>query len=313
MAPLVSVIVPCHNAGRWIGDTLTSIERQRYAALETIVVDDGSTDDSIAVIERWGKANVIRQSQQGVSAARNRGTVAASGAFILYLDADDVLAEDTIAQRVAAIERSGADVAYSDWVRWELQPDGSFRDGEEYQRVLGDRPDVELLTDGWWPPGALLYRRSLIDRILPWRQDLPVIQDARFLLDAALAGGRFAHVPGAGLRYRVHGSTSLSRRDPQQFLRDVHRSVSDLDARWTRASAIDDLRRLALVRVYAYLARSFFTIDRATFDSVVTRLYELDPNFLPEQPQHFRALSRFVGYRAAEHIALGWRAVKPWR
>jgi len=309
---LVSIIIPCHNAAQWIAETLDSVAIQRDVPCEVIVVDDGSTDESARVAESIGGRGVriVRQEQQGVAAARNAGTAIARGDFLQYLDADDVLTPGAVRARVTALVASGADVAYSDWVRWERQTDGTFAISRFVTRKLGARPDVELLRDAWWPPGALLYRRAFADRLLPWRTDFPVIQDARFLLDAALAGGTFAHVTGVGLKYRVHGGGSLSRRDPHAFTLDCFRNAAELDDRWRAADALDDERRRALVAVYSHVARSFFAWDRTHFDEAVDRLRTLEPKFRPAGPPGLRALSGVVGYPAAEHIAFWWRQVK---
>lgn len=309
---LISVVIPCHNAEAWIGETLESVAAQRDVPLEVIVVDDGSTDNSVRIAESVGGrgVRVLRQTQQGVAAARNAGTEAAHGTFVQYLDADDVLAVGAIRARVTALQTSGADVAYSDWVRWERQPDGTFAVGRFMTRKLGPRPEVEMLRDAWWPPGALLYRRSFIDRILPWRVDFPIIQDARFQIDAALAGARFVHVTGVGLKYRVHGSTSLSQRDPRGFTLDCLRNAAELDDRWRTEGHLDDERRRVLVEVYANVARSVFSWDRPQFDAVVARLKQLEPNFRPATPPALRALSGVFGYPAAEQIAFWWRQLK---
>jgi glycosyltransferase involved in cell wall biosynthesis len=303
----VSVVIPCHNAAAWLEEALGSVREQRNVDVELIVVDDGSTDDSAAIAERFGDpvSRVIRQPQSGASRARNVGTAAATSPFIVFLDADDVLMPGTLAERARALTGSGGDVAYCDWVEWRRHGDGTFREGVARRRLLGSRPELEILVDAWWPPGALLYRRSLVDQILPWREELPVIQDARFLLDAALAGARFVHSPHTGLRYRAHGNDSLSRRDPRAFLEDCFRSVQDLDRTWTNAAAIDDERRKALVKCYAFLTRSFFPLDRSRHEQTLGRLLELDPHYLPDSPADFRALSRMFGFARAEQIA-GW-------
>jgi glycosyltransferase involved in cell wall biosynthesis len=312
-APRVSVVIPCHNAARWIAETVTSAVEQRGVSLDVVLVDDGSTDDSVAIASVAAgstRLTTIRQAQLGASAARNAGSAAASAPFIQYLDADDVLMPGTLSARVETLARSGGDVAYADWVRWEQQPDGSFAAGETRARRLDARPELEILVDAWWPPGALLYRRSLVDRILPWREDLPVIQDARFMLDAALEGGRFVHVPHVGVRYRVHDSTSLSRRDPRAFLDDCFRSITDVDRRWTEAAPLDHEQRTALLKCYAFLARSYFPIDRRRHVEARDRMLALDPHYVPDGPRDFRALARVVGYERAEQIAAWCRPLK---
>jgi glycosyltransferase involved in cell wall biosynthesis len=307
----VSVVIPCRNAEAWLGETLDSALRQAGVPVEILVVDDGSTDRSVEIARRAGSAvRVVTQPPTGVSAARNRGTVEATGAFIQYLDADDLLEPGTLAERMSALETAAADVALTSWMRWEQGADGEFSAGAVTKRALGARPDVELLTDAWWPPGAVLYRRSIVQRIGAWRMDLPIIQDARFLLDAALCGARFTHVEAIGLRYRVHGPESLSRRDPRAFVEDCYRSAAQLHDQWLRDGGLDDPRARALVRVYGYVARSLFPIDRARFEDVLDRIHTLDAHYRPEQPRSLRALSGVIGYRSAEHVALWWRHLK---
>src|SRR5277367_2788041 len=98
---LVSIIVPCYNAERFLVETLESAFVQSYQCTEIIVVDDGSTDRSAEIIRSYG--NRVRGDfgpNRGASAARNRGTVLARGEFIQYLDADDLLPPGAIERRV---------------------------------------------------------------------------------------------------------------------------------------------------------------------------------------------------------------------
>jgi glycosyltransferase involved in cell wall biosynthesis len=310
-APAISVIIPAWNAGRWIRATLASVASQREVPVEVILVDDGSDDDTVAIAEssRDVRVTILRQARLGPSRARTAGTAAAHGAFIQYLDADDELTPDTLGRRFAALESSGADVAYCDWVRWEPDAAGQFRETEVVIDELGARPDVDLFTRSWWPPGALLYRRTIVDRIGPWREDLPIIQDARFALDAAVAGARFVHVPGVGLRYRQMPD-SLSRRDPRAFVLDRLRNARTAEEEWRSAGTLDAARQRALVDVYGALARNLFECDRRRFHEVYAHLRELDPDFRPSGPPSLRRLSALIGYPAAEHVAAAWRAAK---
>lgn len=306
--PRTSVVIPCYNAARWIGEAVRSVVVQDDI-LEVIVIDDGSTDESAAVAEGEGGRllRLIRQTHSGASRARNVGTAAARGAFVQYLDADDVLCPGTVAARLAALDATGADVAYTDWVKWELTSDGLFREGETLRRVLGPRPEVDLLNGSWWPPGALLYRRAIVDRVGPWREDLPIIQDARFHQDAACAGAQFVHVPGVGVRFRRHGTSSLSRRDPDGFLEDCFRNARQFEDDWAQAGALDPERRRALARVFANVARGSFPTNRRRFFEAIRRARSVDPSFVSESPASLRLLSLLVGVTQAEYAAGWWR------
>ena len=89
--PLVSVIIPTYNRGWIVGEAIDSVLKQDFHDYELIVVDDGSVDDTPAILNAYGKKiSVLRQPNQGVSAARNRGIAAASGRLISFLDSDDL-------------------------------------------------------------------------------------------------------------------------------------------------------------------------------------------------------------------------------
>ncbi len=102
--PLVSIIIPTYNYGRYIGRALASLASQDYKPLEIIVVDDGSTDDTRNVIARSGlDVTYIHQANGGVSSARNAGLAAATGTFIAFLDADDYLLDGAISMRAGIL------------------------------------------------------------------------------------------------------------------------------------------------------------------------------------------------------------------
>src|SRR3954465_6548006 len=111
---LVSIVIPCYNSARFLVETVESALSQTYTPAEIILVDDGSTDGSAELIRSYGhRVKAEFGPNCGGGAARNRGTALARGEFIQYLDADDLLIPDAIEKRVAALQQSTADVAYS--------------------------------------------------------------------------------------------------------------------------------------------------------------------------------------------------------
>src|SRR5439155_1711594 len=103
---LVSVIVPCHNGARFLAEALDSALAQTHPATEVIVVDDGSVDDTPAVLTRYaGRVRLLRQSRnRGPSAARNVGLRVARGEYIAFLDADDRFLPDKVARQAAVLD-----------------------------------------------------------------------------------------------------------------------------------------------------------------------------------------------------------------
>lgn len=313
-SPTVSIIIPCFNASRFLEETLNSAFNQTFSDHEIIAIDDGSTDRTRAVIESYGdRLRAAFGPNRGPSAARNRGTALARGSFLQYLDADDILFPEAIARRLEALTVSGADVAYSDWQKLEEQPAGVFSPGRIVARTMAEahpEPEIACFSDFWAPPGALLYRRAIVEKIGSWNESLPVIQDARFLLDAALRGARFVHVQGVSTYYRVHRGPSVSRSDPERFLRDCLRNASEVEE-WFRAhGGVSPSRRLALRRAYEMVARGSFERDKETFEKARQALERIYPRYCPDRGFFLPVLSRLMGYRRAEAIALRYRRLK---
>lgn len=314
MNTLISVVIPCYNAASFLEETLESVFCQTYSNIEVILIDDGSTDNTAQIIRSFGsKVRAEFGSNRGASVARNRGTQIAQGEVIQYLDADDLLEKDALEKRMKALKTSGADVAYSDWQYLEKKEDGRFRLGYLESRRIEDihnDPQIAVFTAQFWaPPAALLYHRSVVNAIGGWNESLPIIQDARFLLDAVLVGGKFVHVPGLGAYYRVHGA-SLSHRNPTAFAQDIFCNACQVETFWRNNGGITPERHKALIAAYAQVARFFFEHDRLKFFEVVRKISALDPNYLPSGPKILRLLSRLVGYEEAESMALVYRQFK---
>ena len=94
--PLVSVIIPCFNHGRFLGEAIESVKKQSYSRIEIIVIDDGSTDDTRKVARSFVDVKYFHQKNAGLSAARNAGASRANGLFLVFLDADDVLYPEAV-------------------------------------------------------------------------------------------------------------------------------------------------------------------------------------------------------------------------
>lgn len=120
--PLVTIIVPTYNYGAYVERAVASCLAQTHPALDIVVIDDGSTDDTASVLHRFGeRIRLFLQPHAGVSAARNRGLAEARGEFVSFLDADDWLTPDSVALRLAALQaHPDVDVVLTG--AWESRP-----------------------------------------------------------------------------------------------------------------------------------------------------------------------------------------------
>ena len=220
MTPLVSILITAYNAEPWLGETLSSVEAQTHPAIEVIVVDDGSTDETLALAKRseGPRVKVIHQENAGACAARNRAFAAAQGDLIQYLDADDLLSPNKIALQVEQLARQPeGTVASAPWVRFTETPP-----------PLADRPDREDWRDyepasdwlvaswasknGMFPPFAWLTPRPLVAAAGPWNEGLRRNQDGEFFARVLSKARKITFCPNAWGFYRSGLAGSVSAR-----------------------------------------------------------------------------------------------------
>lgn len=147
---LVSIIIPCFNAERWLREAIDSVLNQTYPTIEVIIIDDGSTDASLDITKQYGDRIIWETGpNRGGNHARNRGFALSKGNYIQYLDADDYLLPHKIERQVEFLEAVKADVVYGDWQHQYHLPNGKvFLDKI---KISGKQPDIlESLLADWW-------------------------------------------------------------------------------------------------------------------------------------------------------------------
>ena len=158
--PLVSVIMPARNRASVIGAAIQSIQAQSLSAWELIVIDDGSTDDTVAVVRSLAQTDqrikLVTQDWQGASVARNAGLAAATGEFVTFLDTDDQWTPDYLRVSLATLERDKLDAVY-------LAVEITRNEGVSYRAFAGGLR--ELLDQNFITMSTLTVRRSLVERV----------------------------------------------------------------------------------------------------------------------------------------------------
>lgn len=302
----VSVVIPCFNAERTIAESIDSVLDQSQPACEIIVVDDGSSDQSVAVVSRYGDhVKLERSSHGGASHARNLGTQVAKGDYIQYLDADDLLSRHALEWKVAALKDSHFDVAYTDWHKFRKNEDGQNEYLERNELDISEvhkDPEIACATEFWAPPAALLYKRGIVEKIGGWNQSLPVIQDARFLFDAARHGAKFIRIPGIGAYYRTAVAGSLSNKSQQEFVADVLRNAEQIEALWRGVDDISTPRKAALASIYDYVAREMFRVDEESFQTALSKIDALRAGGKSKYVMLAGLLYKIMGIRNAREV-----------
>jgi glycosyltransferase involved in cell wall biosynthesis len=217
----VSIVIPCYNAGETLKHCLRSCFEQGHPDLEIILVDNNCSDGSPQLASQLARdagkmISIVSCAQQGVAFALNEGYRHVTGDFVQWLDADDELGSDKIAQQVAALEKhSEADLAYGNW-QWKFHPDAG-RGEALFQFPERQRDDMllELLANRWRPPHVHLLRRRLTDRLAgngAWNTTTTWGNDREYFTLAALIGSRFLYVPISTVCYHAWSGEQMTTR-----------------------------------------------------------------------------------------------------
>lgn len=184
----VSAVIPAFNAGRWIGGAIESVLRQTRPPEEVVVVDDGSTDDTHAVVASFGSAvRYVRQSNAGVSAARNLGVAKSSGDMIAFLDADDEWLPRKLEVQVARLgSEPDALAAFMSMVRVDVASGRKTT----LSYVLPNDLVAQLVLHSCvvGAPSSVLIRRTALDAVGGFDPDLSQCADLDMWIRLAAAG-----------------------------------------------------------------------------------------------------------------------------
>lgn len=210
--PLISVVVPCFNAGDYLEEGLASIYAQDYPRFEVIVVDDGSTDDSVqrlvALQERYD-FKLLTQPNTGVSAALNTGLAHARGKYVATPDLDDLMLPQSLRIRAAYLEEHPETPCVGALVSFMDSQGNWLKDQHATGVQQLDFDEILRMTRVVGAPVAL-YRKAILDQVGGYDPAIRV-QDFQMTLKIAALGRPIAILPVTVTRYRRHAG-NLSRR-----------------------------------------------------------------------------------------------------
>jgi glycosyltransferase involved in cell wall biosynthesis len=202
-----SIITPSLNYGRFLGDCLESVAGQEGVELEHWVIDGGSSDDSAEVAARFDHVSWIQEPDEGMSDAINKGFDRARGEWVMWLNADDRLKPGALAQMLAVLRKSSADIVYGNWDFMDV-------DGRHLRHVRAPRWSrfVHVHHHCFVGSTAAFYRKAtVIDAGHRLRADFKFVMDGEFYARLDAAGLRFEHVDPSVAEFRMHGE-NLSQR-----------------------------------------------------------------------------------------------------
>ncbi len=255
--PVISVLLPVYNGGAYLEDAIESILNQTFTNFEFIIIDDGSTDSSLQVIQKYEKRDsrirLVTRENRGLVSTLNELVDMASGVWVARMDSDDIALPARFERQMAWLEKTGADVCGS-WVR---------RFGTTDQRIVRKHQSdaaikTELLFGSPFVHPSVIIRSSLIKKF-PFDATWVKAEDYDLWIRAAEAGWKMTNVPEVLLHYRVHSA-----------------QVS------TSAAELQQLQGQKLRRGYWYFVFNSMNLDNKSIDDTLKifniPLFEIDMN-----------------------------------
>ena len=327
---LVTVIMPTYNAAAWVAETIDSVIAQTYPHIELIVVDDGSQDDTIAVIRAKLGGGDFRHSWQlidmgcnrGPSAARNAGLRAAAGTWVQFLDSDDLLAPEKLALEMASCVQAAPDMSavYSPFRQCYVQAGQITWEGPLVDPDIVGRPPLLHLIAGFRPLlAAGLIRRSALQQAGGFDESLRFWECEEMSFRLAKIG-RFERVRSPVPLYMwrlpreqayVGGSAGRYQAAPVAlgWITQVLKA--------TGGTMIGELglapeERRAVLDECTFWGRLVHAHDRPAFRAYLAMARKLDPSIAPSNPAHIALAARYFGYEFAESFGKLLRTPKAW-
>lgn len=220
---LVSIIIPTFNSKAFLEESVQSALAQSHKKVEVIVVDDGSTDDTVHLFPGFELLGVrcFKQSNKGAAAARNLGLKHASGDYIQYLDSDDVLHKDKLLVQLDAMQKENADLSFCFWEQFtdNIQQTSPFifshidysliRNGKDIMRIYGMKGVSGTIH-------SMLVRKDVIQKTGAWNETLTNNDDGEYFTRVYLHSNKVTVVKKVLVYHRVGKSQTLSSVNTEQ-------------------------------------------------------------------------------------------------
>ena len=233
MNPIVTVVIPLYNAEKYIAETLQSVLAQTYPNIEVLVIDDGSTDDSLVIAKTYEseKVKVFSQPNKGASAARNYGLREAKGDYIQFLDADDLLSSNKIEEQVKVLVEQPSKVALCPTIHFfdgDKLPDNQEEDEWFYE--FTDNPSKFLIKlyggyeteGGMIQPNSWLTPRNIVEKVGFWNEQLSLDDDGEFFCRVVLVSTGVVFTPSVINYYRkFNNNRNLSSKKNEKAVRSA--------------------------------------------------------------------------------------------
>ena len=231
-----SIIMPVYNAAKTLTESLESIRGQSYRDFELIFVEDGSTDDSVEMLERFAASadfpcHIVSQLQnQGVAAARNRGVAAACGDYLAFVDADDRIELQALSEAVQALGTSETPVDILGW-DWTLgfEKNGRYMRQADYDTPLQALKNLTGGTMRWNLWLYLIRRELLLENGIRFIDGANMGEDMMVMLKAFACSRKVVQLHESLYRYNAGSPTSISRQFSEERRAEISTNLAEAE------------------------------------------------------------------------------------
>ncbi len=311
MKPLVSILIPAYNAELWLTNTLYSALAQTWENKEIIIVDDGSSDETLALARTFESeiVKVFTQGHQGAAAARNKAFSLSRGAYIQWLDADDLLAPDKIEKQMGALkELSNLRVLLSgEWGSFMHRPSRAqfARSGLWCDLTRSEWLMRKMEQNSYMQTASWLVSRELTQAAGPWNTQLLGDDDGEYFCRVLLASEGVHFVRGAKIYYRVTGRDTLSYIGISDQKREAQWISMELQIRYLQSLEESDRSRAACVKYLQDWVANFYPERLDIFEKVAKLSMQLGGQIeVPTLCWKYSWIKALFGWRFARRTQL---------
>lgn len=299
---MVSVIIPCHNAARWLGEAVESALSQTYNPIEVIIVDDQSSDESVQIAQSFGsRIRLYQEKKTGGCHARNVGIRASKGKYIQFLDADDILCKRKIQAQVQILRNSAFQIVAGTWSYLHETKNGHYQKGSLQKAIFVDDSICSLLSDKSWVPNfCYLYKKQSLVKAQGWDARLSCMQDVDLTLRILMTGEKIMYSDDFCGYYRRPLQQTTSTRDPYEFMRQclfnyIRAENYFNSVGWTKT------RHDTLADCYFMAARFYSKRNRTLFEECVKKINDHNPSYLPPENK-IKLIVRALGIKKSLNL-----------
>jgi len=316
MAELVSILIPAYNAEKWIMDTIKSAVNQTYKNTEIILIDDGSTDNTLEICKRFASksVNVISQRNMGAAKTRNKALNLSQGTYIQWLDADDILAPDKIERQIKSAEPGNFSkvlLSSAFGTFYYRINNAKFNNNSLWEDLLPKEWIIRKFNENiWMNPAVFLVSRKISETAGNWDERLSLDDDGEYFCRIISNSEIVKFIEDARMFYRRANLSGISKSTSEEACRSLLISLKSCfncllsleDSQRTRKACLRYLQTW-----YSYFYQNNYELEKQLLKIADDMGGKLSS---PEIPRKYSLIGKFFGWQRTKMFMFYARRLK---